>query len=222
MTTTQPTIAEHAAALDATLATRVPAEILNVFGAERARLGATGLPDTVPAPGMAMPDGDVLDAHGNPTTLSAVLAGRPAVVVFYRGAWCPYCNLALRTYEQQLVAPLGERGISLVALSPQKPDGSLTIRETNELTFDVLSDPGNGIAGRLGILITHGDDVHAAQAARGVVVAERNTDSTATIPMPTTVLVDETGTIRWIDVHPDFSTRTEPAEILAATRLLTT
>jgi peroxiredoxin len=161
-----------------------------------------------------MPDGALLDGHGNPTTLSAARAGGAAVVVFYRGAWCPYCNLALRAYQEDLLPELTARGIALIAISPQKPDGALSAQQVNELTYPVLSDPGNQIAGALGILTETGDAAVAVQAQLGVVVADTNADGTTAIPMPTVVLIDAQGAIRWIDVHPDYGTRTEPTEIL--------
>ena len=64
------------------------------------------------------------------------------MIVFYRGGWCPYCNIALRTYQAQLVRALTDRNTPLVAISPQTPDGSLSTKETKDLTFTVLSDPG--------------------------------------------------------------------------------
>ena len=161
-----------------------------------------------------MPDGDLLDAHGNPTTLSAARAGKAAVVVFYRGAWCPYCNVTLRAYQEDLLPELTARGIGLIALSPQKPDGALTAQETNELSYTVLSDPGNQVAGALGILTETGEAAVAVQAQLGLVVADTNADGTAAIPMPTVVVLDAAGAIRWIDVHPDYGTRTESTEIL--------
>ena len=128
------------------------ADIMAAFAAEQADLDAGGVPGGVAAPGSSMPDGELLDVQGVPTTLAQVRAGRPAVVVFYRGAWCPYCNLALRTYQAELMPALAERGVELIAVSPQKPDGSLTMAETNKLTFSVVSDPGNQLASALGIL----------------------------------------------------------------------
>ena len=68
-----------------------------------------------------------------------------AVLVFYRGAWCPYCNIALNTYQAELVHELADRYVALVAISPQAPDGSLSMQEKNELTFAVLSDPRTGL-----------------------------------------------------------------------------
>ena len=175
-----------------------------------------GVPEGVAAPGTPMPDGALLDVDGNDTTLAAARAGGPAVVVFYRGAWCPYCNLALRAYEQALVPALNESGVALIAISPQKPDGTLSIRERNGLTYTVLSDPGNSIAGALGIVTEVSPEARGAQAETGVDVAATNADGTYGIPMPTVVVVDADGVIGWIDVHPNYATRSEPADILAA------
>jgi peroxiredoxin len=216
VTTTNPTIAEQVVTLNEGMTAQAPAEILAKFGAEQADLDAAGVPSGVAVAGSPMPDGDLLDAHGAATTLEKARDGKPAVVVFYRGAWCPFCNIALRTYEQQLVPELSARGVTLIAVSPQKPDGSLSMQETNELTFAVLSDPANQIAGQLGILTTPSDDARSAQAALGLDVTAVNADGTATLPMPTTVIVGADGTIRWIDVHPNYTTRSEPAAILAA------
>jgi peroxiredoxin len=138
------------------------------------------------------------------------------VLVLYRGAWCPYCNLTLRAYENQLVSPLAERGVALIAISPQRPDGSLTMQQRHGLTYTVLSDPGNGIAGALGVLTAPTGAVRDAQASLGLDVAAGNADGTTALPMPTVVVVDASGVIRWIDVHPNYATRTEPARILEA------
>ncbi|MFQ3559940.1 peroxiredoxin-like family protein [Streptomyces gramineus] len=214
--TTSRTIAEQVETFNENMASQAPAEILGRFAEEQADLDAAGVPVGVARPGAAMPDGDLLDALGTPTGLARTRNSKPAVVVFYRGAWCPYCNIALRSYQEQLVPALAERGVELVAVSPQKPDGSLSVKEAHELTFAVLSDPGNQLAGALGILTRPTGGVREAQAALGVDVAEGNGDGTADVPMPTTLLVDADGTIRWIDVHPNYTTRTEPQQILDA------
>jgi peroxiredoxin len=179
-------------------------------------LDARGVPELVLMPGSVMPDGDLLDVHGAPTSLARLRDGRPAVVVFYRGAWCPYCNLALRTYQAELVPALASRGVELIAVSPQKPDGSLTSAESNELTFSVASDPGNQIATALGILTEPSPESIAAQAKLGLDLTEMNADGGKALPMPTAVVVDASGTIRWIDVHPNYTTRSEVPAILAA------
>ena len=166
--------------------------------------------------GTPLPDAALTDIDGRSTTIAATAAGKPAVVVLYRGAWCPYCNLTLRAYQEQLVPELDRRGIALIAVSPQKPDGSLTMQETHALTYAVLSDPGNHLAAALGVLTAPTPEVVAAQAALGLDLTALNADGTRGLPMPTVALVDRDGTLRWIDVHPDYSTRTEPDDVLRA------
>jgi peroxiredoxin len=104
----------------------------------------------------------------------------------------------------------------LVAISPQRPDGSLTIRERNGLTFTVLSDPGNQIASALGVLTAPSAEAREAQLELGLDLEAVNADGTTAVPMPTVLIVDADRTIRWIDVRPDYSARTTSAEILAA------
>lgn len=214
MAPTDQTLTARLAELEANLAEKLPADAAAAFTAERAQLDAADLPAGIAVAGRPMPDASLLDAHGNPTTLAQTIAGGPAVVVFYRGAWCPFCNLALRIYEQDLLPGLSERGVTLVAISPQRPDGSLTTQQTNELSYPVLSDPGNRIATELGILAPTNDGARAAQAGLGLDVAAVNADGTPMLPMPTVVVIDQ-GRIAWIDVHPNYATRTDPAEVLA-------
>lgn len=218
--TNRTTIADRVAELQGEMAAHLPDEVRNVFGAEQAHLQASGVPAGIAAPGDAMPDARLLDVHGELTTLARALGGRSAVVVLYRGAWCPYCNLALRAYQEDLVPQLDKRGVALVAISPQKPDGSLSMQEKNELTFTVLSDPGNQVAVGLGVLTAPTENARAAQRVLGLDLSAANADGTYGVPMPTVVLVDAAGTIRWIDVHPDYTTRTEVAEIVDALSVL--
>jgi peroxiredoxin len=218
--TNQPTIADRVAELHQATAGQLPDEARNAFGAEQATLQASGVPAGVAAPGDPMPHARLLDVHGAPTTLAEAVGGRGAVVALYRGAWCPYCNLTLRAYQQDLVPQLALRDIPLVAISPQKPDGSLSMREKNELTFTVLSDPGNQVAAALGVLTAPTDDARAAQRTLGLDLPEANADGTHGVPMPTVAIVDNAGIIRWIDVHPNYATRTEVADIVDALSIL--
>src|SRR5262249_54027021 len=104
-------------------------EILATFRTEQAGMGAKGIPSGAAVVGDVIPDVELLDVHGKPVTLRAAQAGVPAVVVLYRGGWCPYCNLTLRAYQEDLVPVLDDRGIRLIAVSPQKPDQSLSTKE---------------------------------------------------------------------------------------------
>ena len=186
------------------------------YSQEQAALAARGVPDEVIALGSHLADVELVDADGAATSLYAATGGRTAVLVFYRGAWCPFCNIALRAYQSELVPQLRERGSALIAVSPQSPDGTMTMQEKNSLTFSVLSDGGNVLARAVGIVTTPSPAVREASLARGMDIALTNADGTPQIPMPTALILGEDHRVRWIDVHPDYTTRSEPAEILAA------
>jgi peroxiredoxin len=188
---------------------------MGAFAREQAELAAKWTPAGVVEVGATLPDAGLLDAHGAATTLHEALGDRGAVLVFYRGAWCPYCNIALSTYQAELVPELVARGVGLIAVSPQTADGSLSTQEKHELTFAVVSDPGNQVAKALGILTGPTEEVRAAQLQLGLDLTAVNADGTTGLPMPTTVIVDADRVVRWIDVHPDYSTRSEPEQILA-------
>lgn len=210
------TIAEQVGKMTESMGPQLPSEVLSAFAQEQAELAANGIPEGVMQVGATLPDADLLDPKGASTTLYDALGDRISVLVFYRGAWCPYCNLTLKTYQSELVPELTRRGVGLVAISPQKPDGSLSMQEQNELTFTVLSDAGNQIAKAAGILSAPSAEGLAAQLQLGLDLTEVNADGTIGIPMPTTMIVDADHKVRWIDVHPDYSTRSEPDQILAA------
>jgi peroxiredoxin len=217
MTDMTATIADQVAAMRANPRRPLPPEVTAAFARWITQLTASGVPVGAAKPGTTISDVPMLDAHGAPTSLRATAAARPAVIVFYRGAWCPYCNLTLRAYRDQLHPVLTERGIGLIAVSPQKPDGSLTAQQNNDLRFPVLSDVGNVLAGQLGILLpARTPELRAAQEKLGTDLHAVNADGTENLPMPTVVLVDAQNKIRWIDIHADYTTRTEVADILTA------
>jgi peroxiredoxin len=189
---------------------------MSVFAEEQARLSRQPAPEGAIVAGTEVPDCELLDVHSQPVTLHAALGDRPAVLVFYRGGWCPYCNIALATYQARLLPELRPRGFELIAVSPQRPDESLTLRQKRELAFTVLSDPGNALATRFGIVMTPSPEVIAAQLKLGLDLTQGNADGTTAIPMPATVVIDADRVARWIDVHPDYSTRSEVSDILAA------
>jgi peroxiredoxin len=186
------------------------------FRREQASLAASGLPDGVVTAGTVLPDADLVDALGAATTLYDTVGTGLSVVVLYRGQWCPYCNVTLRTYQEELVPALASRSVPLVAVSPQHPDGSLSMQEKNSLTFPVLSDTGNTLARFLGVLTGPNDEARAAQLSYDIDLTAINADGTVGVPMPTAVILDGNRVVRWIDVHPDYSTRSEAADIIAA------
>lgn len=209
------TIAEQLPRLRVSIDQSVPPEVAEIFLREQRTL-ASVTPEGIIEPGARLPDAALLDPHGHPTSLSEALAGRQGMLVFYRGAWCPYCNLALRTYQAALVDKLEARDVQLVAVSPQRPDGSLTMQEKQDLRFPVLSDPGSTLGRAAAIMTRPGEEALAAQLKLGLDLEAVNADGTPAIPMPTTLILDRDRIVQWVDVHPDYSARSEPEQILAA------
>ena len=210
------TIHEQSEQLKAAAAEHLPAEVLDVFNQSIEDFLDQGIPtDSIKA-------GDVLepftldDATGTPVSLDQIVENGPAVIVFYRGGWCPYCNLALRTYQQELLPQLAAFGARLIAISPQPPDESLSTVERAALEFTVLSDPGSRLADRLGIAFEQADDVLAAQRTLGLDLTKVNAEGAVRLPRPTVLVVDQDRIVRYVDVQPDYTARTEVADIVAA------
>jgi peroxiredoxin len=147
--------------------------------------------------------------------LAALASGRPLVVTFYRGGWCPYCNLELRAYQKAL-PEIEAAGAMLVAVTPETPDNTLTTAEKNDLSFPVLSDPKGQLADALGIRFELSDAIRALYEKFGHDLAARNGDERWSLPMPATFVVDRNGVIAHAMVDPDYRVRLDPGEAIAA------
>ncbi len=191
----------------------IPADLLRDLQSPIEQLVQTGAAEKALKVGARAPDFTLPDINGNPVTLLRLLAQGPAVIAFYRGEWCPYCNLQLRAY-QQILPQIRSLGASLVAVSPQTPDHSLSMAEKNALGFAVLSDVGNLVARRYGLVFTIEEPVRAAHKRVGADLPAFNADNSWELPIPGTFIVDTWGTVRLASVNPDFTHRLEPSAIL--------
>jgi len=210
------TIREQSGQLKAAAAERLPADVVKVFDRSIEDFLGQGIPAEAVKAGDRLEPFTLADATGTPVSLDQIVEGGLAVIVFYRGGWCPYCNLALRTYQRELLPELHAFGARLVAISPQSPDQSLSTAEKAELAFTVLSDPGSRVAQSIGIAFQQADDVLAAQRQLGLDLTQVNAEGATQLPRPTVLIVDQNRTVRFADVQPDYTARTEVADILAA------
>ncbi|KIJ36011.1 hypothetical protein M422DRAFT_261560 [Sphaerobolus stellatus SS14] len=136
------------------------------------------------------------------------------VLFFYRGEWCPYCNLELRAL-QKIVPELAAKGTTLVAVSPELPHQAFVTSQKNELTFPVLSDLGNGLARQLGIVFKQPDTIKDVLGFWGGLDWKAHCgDESYEVPVPATILIDKTGTIRNTFIDPQWTKRLEPATVL--------
>src|SRR6202000_1762329 len=173
-------------------------------------LVANGLSASALREGDVAPEFSLRDARGHVVALKTLLDRGPVVVSFYRGGWCPFCNLELRGL-QRVLPEIVQMGASLVAISPQLPDNSLSTQEKNQLTFPVLSDVGNIEAKRFGIVFTLPIALVEANRAIGRELVEINGETgAAQLPMPATFVLDKSGVIRLAFVEEDWSKRLDP------------
>ena len=194
-----------------------PAELQAVMDQATAELAASGMADGFLQVGDAAPDFALPDALGNTVTLADLRAQGPVVISFYRGAWCPYCNLELQLLQQAL-PDIQALGATLVAISPQTPDNSLTLAEKHGLTFPVLSDAGNAVARRFGLVFTVPAALRGVYDKLGIDIAAHNGDCRFELPVPGTYVVGRDGTIAFAYANVDYTRRVATAEILEALR----
>ncbi|GEC08956.1 peroxiredoxin [Streptomyces spinoverrucosus] len=194
---------------------QIPAEIREIMRRAGQELADSGQADRALTVGARAPHFTLPTATGQTLALDDLLADGPVVLTFYRGAWCPYCNIALRALQQHHDA-ITARGARLVAVSPQIPDESLSLTEKHDLAFDVLSDIGSDTAKQYGLAFDLPDDLAAVYDKLGFDLQRVNDGHPRTLPLPATYVIDREGLIRWAFVDTDYTTRAEPADILAA------
>ena len=170
--------------------------------------------------GDAAPLFELPDAHGTTVRLEDLLLGGPVILSFYRGSWCPYCNLELQALQREL-DNVTDTGAQLVAVSPNKPDVSADLVEKLGLSFAVLSDIGSQVADAFGIAFEVLPELRELYEAAGRNLGEMNGSEEWVLPVPATYVIDQTGTIRYDFVELDYRKRAEPSEVVAAAASLT-
>ncbi|KAI5456885.1 thioredoxin-like protein [Mariannaea sp. PMI_226] len=163
--------------------------------------------------GDSLPEFSLPNALNQEVTGASLLAKGPVLITFYRGEWCPYCNLALHALQKNVDA-FQAKGVTLVAISPELPNQSLSTTEKMSLKFEVLSDVGNKFAKQLGILWEQPESLRPAFDAFSLDLKARNGDDSFGVPIPTTILVDKEGTVRNVHIDPDYRQRLEPTTAL--------
>ncbi|RMF03079.1 MAG: AhpC/TSA family protein [Chloroflexi bacterium] len=196
-------------------AAKRPAAASQLLAAEMERWLGAGLEAQSLQVGDKIPPFALGNAVGQTVSADDLLKAGPLVISFYRGAWCPYCNLELRTLQQAL-PDIRAAGGQLVAISPNQPDSSLSSVEKHGLTFEVLSDVGNHVARQFGLVFSVGSDVRPMFQKVGFDIPGQNGDDTWEIPVPATYVVNPAGQVVYRFVDPNYTRRAEPADIVAA------
>ena len=165
--------------------------------------------------GAKMPAFTLNDPLGKAVNSKDLLKQGNLVVVFYRGAWCPFCNKYLNTLQKNLV-PIKQAGGHLVAISVENADRSQAIAKKNDLTYTVLSDPNLTVARMFKIVYQMPDDLNAKYKSGGLDVAKYNSMDKPELPISATYVVNKKGKITYAHIEPDYKKRPTPEEIIAA------
>jgi peroxiredoxin len=177
------------------------------------RPGAAALKIGQPAPDFVLPSLD-----GGTVALANELLAGPVVLTFYRGSWCPYCDLQLRAYAE-LVPLLRSVGARLLAVSPQSAEAVVpNASDHRSLGFPLLTDAGGEVARRYGLMYVLDDAMRSVMLGFGLDLSVVNGDASWELPVPATYVVSSDRRIAWAHVEDDYRRRAEPADILRAVR----
>jgi peroxiredoxin len=194
---------------------KVPDEIRDAMTSADLALAATGIAERSVKKGDTAPDFALPDATGKILRLSDLLAKGPVVVSFYRGGWCPYCNMELRALQKAL-PDIAALGATLLAVSPEKPDETLSTAEKNELAFPVLSDKGSAVSKAYGIAFDLAEELRPIYTRFNHALPDRNGTESWVLPIPATFVIARDRQVALAFVDADYRKRLEPADILNA------
>ncbi len=202
--------------LQANLATMLPAYAFEVFDQDANALQAKYATGVKLTKGDKAPDFSLTNAVGHPVSLTGLLKNGKVVLTFYRGSWCPYCNLQLNQYQQAL-SEIQAKGAQLVAISPQTPDESLNMQEKNALQFEVLSDNGSQVTRQFTTVFTLGETPLQVFNDLGIDFDAHYSDDSREIPVPAVFVIEQDRTISFArSMGGDYRNRVEVAEVIAA------
>ena len=150
---------------------------------------------------------------GQTISLDELQGDSNVVISFYRGGWCPYCNIELCVLQQAL-PEFKSHGARLIAISPQLPDESMSTAEKNELSFPVLSDAGNKVAREFGLVFTLSERLRPLYESFNIDLPATNGDKSFELPIPATFIIDSDGVVKGAFVNADYKQRMDPSDII--------
>ncbi len=197
----------------------LPEDLRTVMEQARLNLTRSGAFDRSLQPGNPIPSFVLPNAIGKLVDIQSLLNKGAVVISFYRGRWCPYCSLELLALQQAL-PEIQACGASLVAISPQTPDHSLETAEAHTLKFEVLSDVGNQVARKFGLVFSVPESVRPIYEKFGIDLQAANGTETFELPLPATYIVKASGTIAHAFVNSDYTQRLDPKDIVKVLKRL--
>jgi peroxiredoxin len=193
---------------------RVPAERQAIMQRHIEQLRSGTIARTMLKVGDRAPAIVLENAKGAIVDVGTLLKKGPVIVTFYRGGWCPYCNLELKAY-QEILPEIVAAGASLVAISPEKPDDTVSTAEKNTLTFEVLSDVGQKVGRAFGLVYEFTEELKSAYRGFNLDIPARNgTPDEWALPVSATYVIDRDGSIIYAYTDVDYRDRADPRDVL--------
>lgn len=193
---------------------KYPKLVTNQMSKATTNLKESGIEKSAKSTGDIFDNASLLNLESKSVDLYKILDGKPAIISFYRGSWCPYCNLELRAYEE-ILGKEENKDVHMIAISPEKPDVTTVEQDVSKLNFTVLSDIENKLAIKLRIIFSLPKPI---QLLYGKSVTKSTGVKDYSLPLPATYVIDSDHKIvkAWVDA--DYTKRAEPSEVVAAYR----
>ncbi|WP_165728822.1 peroxiredoxin-like family protein [Pseudoalteromonas sp. 31A1] len=194
---------------------KLPADVLALMNTTNEELIAQHIKDNALQIGQKVESFSLANHKGEKIELADLLKKGPVIISFYRGGWCPYCNLELKALNDYL-PQFKTQSAQLIAISPQLPDETLSTAQKNGLEFDVLSDVSNKVAEQFGLLFTLDERIQALYTEFGIDFEHYYGDKSFKLPLPATYVINQEGVITYAFLSEDYTLRAEPIDVMTA------
>lgn len=209
------TLTEQLSAYAKQSASKIPAPAQTIMKDAIAALENSNIRKQAHTKGNVLPEIALPNAQGKVVNIQEVLENNKVVLAFYRGGWCPYCNLELKALQEKL-PEIEAKGARLIAITPETPDNSLTTQEKNQLSFDILTDANNEVARALGLVYKLPENLVSLYQQFGIDLEKSQGVQENELPIAATYIVNQEGVIDYDFIEEDYKLRADPAEVIAA------
>lgn len=194
---------------------KLPADVLALMNTTNEELIAQHIKDNALQIGQKVENFSLANHNGENIELADLLKKGPVIISFYRGGWCPYCNLELKALNDYL-PQFKTQSAQLIAISPQLPDETLSTAQKNGLEFDVLCDVSNKVAEQFGLLFTLDERIQALYTQFGIDFDHYYGYKSFKLPLPATYVINQEGVITYAFLSEDYTLRAEPIDVMTA------
>lgn len=193
-------------------ASKAPPDIKAIMQKATADLKKSGLKKAI-VMGKKAPEFTLESFKDGQFRLNDALKKGPVVVTFYRGGWCPYCNLQLKAYESRY-QDFVKAGATIIAISPEKPENAKATADSNKVSFDLLYDQDNRVARRFGLVFKVGKELKDVYMSFGIDLEKSQGNDQWELPLAATYVIGKDGIVLYSFVDADYTKRAEPQVLI--------